>query len=75
MQFYNLDRRDFLTRIIENLNMECECKYYIKIQANKEELDRSGFDTFNKEVKFLGIVEGVFNVIVVTSEPESKSEN
>lgn len=53
VQFYKLVGRDFLTRMIANLN-ECACKHCIKIRANKYELD--GFDTFNKEIKFWGTV-------------------
>ena len=75
VQFYKFVGRDFLTRMIAKLNKEFECKHCIKMRANKEELDRSGFDTFNKEVKFWGTVQVVFHEIVVTSEPESKSEN
>ena len=55
VQFYKLVGRDFLTRMIANLN-ECACKHCIKIRANKYELDRSGFDTFNKEIEFWGTV-------------------
>ena len=69
---YKLVGRDFLNRMLSNLK-ERDCKYCCKIQIIKLELERSGFDTFNKDVECWRIVEGA-SEIIVTPEVDSETE-
>ena len=51
------------------LNLEeCDCKYCDRIQKIKRELDRRGFDTFNKNVDCWRVTDGAFSEVVVTPE-------
>ena len=53
---YKLAARDYLEREILS-SKHCECKYCGKVGINKQELEKSGFSTTNKDVDWWRISE------------------
>ena len=71
---YKLVTRQYLYRLIDQLNEDCDCfncKYCIRLKTIKAELQKNGFQTFNKSIEWWRISETSTTLTVLSKIDES----
>ena len=74
VEHYKLVTRQFLYRLLDQLNEDCDCfncKYCTKLKTIKAELRKNGFGSFNKTIEWWRIIETSTTLTVLPEIGES----
>ena len=71
VEHYKLVTRQYLYRLLDQLNEDCDCKYCIKLKTTKAELRKNGFGSFNKTIEWWRISETLTTLTVLPEICES----